>query len=157
MKTSSRGLLIALVVLLVVAALIWLATRSEPVPPRVERDEAAPVRFEFAGIDVASPDLEVGPAEIKGTVYPSYSSWRVTMSCDEPDGCTGEFALEVGYHSGSESRRLVIINRCEAPMGQNLRFEGLQDQSTAIDGIDRVTLKVRDRRGFDQGPVKVPL
>jgi len=157
MKGSTRGLLIVVAAVLVVAALVWLATRSEPEPPRVERDEAEPVRFEFAEIPVTSPEIDVGPAEIRGAVYPDYSSWRVTMSCDEPDGCTGEFALEVSYRSGSEARRVAFINRCEAPLGQTLRFEGVQDLAAPIDGIDRVVLKVRDRRGSDQGPVKIPL
>lgn len=157
MKRSTRGLLFALGALVVVAAVVWLASRPRPAPSRAERDEAEPVRFHFAEIDVRSPDLEIGPAEIRGAIYPSYSSWRVTMSCAEPDGCTGEFALEVSYRAGAETGRVVFINRCEAPMGGKLSFEGLQDRATPIDGIDRLTLEVRDRRGFDQGPVEVPL
>ena len=156
-KGSSRGLLIGAAALLVVAALLWLATRSRPEPPRVEPVEAAPVRFEFADVAVTSPDLAVGGAEVRTTVYPDYSSWRVTVICNEPDGCTGEFAVEVDYRSGSEARRVAFINRCEAPLGQALRFEGVQNLSTPIDAIDRVVLEVRDRRELDQGPVEVPL
>lgn len=157
MKRASRGLLIVVVAVLVMAALVWLATRSRPEPPGVERDAAGPIRFEFVGITVTSPDLEVGPAEIKGAVYSDYSSWRATMSCNEPDGCTGEFALEVDYRAGGEARRVVFINRCEAAMGGALRFEGLQDQSAPVDAIDGVTLEIRDRRGLDQKPAAVPL
>ncbi len=156
---DSRGWLVALavVVVAVVAAVAWFATRPKPEPLRVAPDEIAPVPFRYSEIAVNSPDLEVGPAEIMGAIYPTYSSWRVTMDCAEPEGCTGEFAVDVRYLAESESRRIVIINRCETAVGDKLRFDGLQDSSTPIDRIEGLSLKVRDRRGSDQGPFEVPL
>ncbi len=156
---DSRGLLIALavVVVVVVAAVAWWATRPQPGPTRDVPDEIKPVEFDFTEIAVESPELEVGRAKVKGVIYPTYTTWRVTMDCAEPKGCTGEFAIDLSYHAGSEIRRLVIINRCEAPVGRELRFEGLQDQSTPVDRIEKLSLAVRDRRGFDRGRVEIPL
>ncbi|TFG39491.1 MAG: hypothetical protein E4H44_01975 [Candidatus Aminicenantes bacterium] len=156
---DSRGLLIALavVVVVVVAAVAWWVARPQPEPTRVVPDEVKPVKFDFAEIAVKSPELEVGRADIKGAIYPTYTSWQVTVNCAEPEGCTGEFALDLSYHAGSEIRRIVMINRCEAPVGHELRFEGLQDQPSPVDRIDSVSLEVRDRRGLDRGRVEVPL
>ena len=156
---DTRGLVIALavVVVVVVAAVVWWASRPQPGPTRTAPDEVKPVVFDFAEIPVKSPDLGVGRAEIKGAIYPSYTSWRIATDCAEPEGCTGEFALELSYRSGSEIRRIVIINRCEATVGDELRFEGLEDRPTPVDGIDRVSLVVRDRRGIDRGRVEIPL
>lgn len=156
---DSRGLVIALtvVVVVVVVAVAWWASRPQPGPTRTEPDDFTPVVFDFAEISVKSPELEVGRAEINGAVYPAYTSWRVTMDCAEPDGCTGEFALEVSYNSGTEIRRIVIINRCEAAVGDELRFEGLEDRPAPIDGIEKVSLVVRDRRGIAGERVEIPL
>lgn len=159
MLRDSRGWLVALavVVIAVVAAVVWFATRPRPEPPRVAPDETAPVPFRYSEIAVKSPDLEVGLAEIRGAISPTYMTWRITMDCAEPEGCTGELAVDVRYRVDNESRRIVLINRCEAALGDELRFEGLQDSSTPIDRIEGLSLDVRDRRGFDQGPIEVPL
>jgi len=65
------------------------------------------------------------------------------MDCAEPDGCTGEFGIKVSFHTGSDHRQLVLVNHFEAPMGGELRFQGLQDPSTPVDRIDGLALDVR--------------
>lgn len=157
MVRDSRGLWIVFAVVAVVAIVLWLVIRPQPEPVRPGSDKAGPIPFHFADLSVTSPDLAVGPAEIDGGIYPTYSSWRVTMNCAEPDGCVGEFVLEVKYHAGSETRRIVIINQGQALVNGELRFEGLQDPSTPVDRVDRLSLEVRDRRVLDGEPIEIPL
>ena len=140
---EARGPLILLGVL-VVAAVVWFAVQwrsDRNRPARLEVVEAT--LFDFAAVAVTSPDLLVGPARVRGAIQDGFSSWLVTMDCAQPDGCTGEFGIEVSFHTGSDRRQLVLVNRFEAPMGGELRFEGLQDPSTPVDRIDGLALDVR--------------
>jgi hypothetical protein len=142
---DSRGLLIVMAVVIAVAAVVWLASRPEHEPSRLKPETDQPVRFRFADLSITSPDLEVVEPEVRGSIRASYSSWLVILICAEPEGCAGEFAVDLRYHTGSESRRLVIVNRCDVANGGELRFEGLQDPSTPVDRIERLTLEVLER------------
>ena len=140
---DARGPLILLVVL-VVAAVVWFAIQwrsDQERPTRLEPIEAT--LFDFDAVAVTSPDLLVGPARVRGAIQDGFSSWLVMMDCAQPDGCTGEFGIKVSFHTGSDRRQLVLVNRFEAPMGGELRFEGLQDPSTPVDRIDGLALDVR--------------
>lgn len=140
---EGRGPLI-LIAVLVVAAVVWFAVhrRSEiNRPMRLEPVEA--VRFEFEKVAVGSSDLRVGPARVRGAIQQGFTSWLVMMECAEAEGCIGEFAVTVSYHTGTERRQVVLVNRLEAPMGGELRFQGLQDPSTQVLRIDELTLDVR--------------
>ena len=142
---DSRGLLILLALVVVVATVVWFATRLEPVSPRPTPEEDQPIRFRFSDVKVKSPDLEVVEPEVRGAIRTTYSSWLVTLNCAEPEGCAGEFAIEVRYHTGSDSERIVIATRCDVPNGAELRFEGLQDSPTPVDHIEYLTLEVLER------------
>ena len=140
---EARGPLILLAVL-VVAAAVWFVVqwRSDRTGPKLLQPiEAVP--FDFEDVPVRSPDLRVGPARVRGSIQDGFSSWLIMMACAEPDGCTGEFEIEVGFHTGSDKRRLVFVNRSEAPMEGDLRFQGLQDPSTPVVRIDELSLDVR--------------
>jgi hypothetical protein len=140
-----RGLLIVVAVVVALAAAVWLVNRPKHQPSRLVPENDEPVRFRFADVSITSPDLEVVEPEVRGSTRSTYSSWLVVLSCAEPEGCAGEFAVEVKYHTGDESRRVVIVNRCEVPNGGEMRFEGLQDPSTPVDRIEGLTLEVRER------------
>jgi hypothetical protein len=143
---DSRGLLVVIAVVVVLAAVVWLVSRPEHVPERLIPEDNAPVRFRFVDVAVTSPDLQVVAPEIRGAFRSTYSSWLIVLTCAEPDGCAGEFALEVSYDSGGESRKLAIVEQCDVANGGELRFEGLQDPSTPIDRVERLTLTVLDRK-----------
>ncbi len=140
-----RGLLIVIAVAVALAAVVWLVSRPEHEPSRLIPEVDEPVRFRFADVAVASPGLAVGGAEIRGAIRPTYSSWLVVLTCAEPDGCAGEFAIEVSYHTGEASRKLGIVQHCDVANGGELRFEGIQDPPTPIDRIERLTLEVVER------------
>jgi hypothetical protein len=144
---DSRALLIVLALVVVVAAAIWLALRRgpetpapAPVPTPVEVE-----RLEFDDLAVDSPDLAVGPARLRIAVQNGFSSWSLTTDCGEPDGCVGELSVEIGYDTGTDRGRVVLAGRFDTPAGGELRFEGLQDPATEVEGIDRVALEVRHR------------
>ena len=140
---EARGPLILLAVL-VVAAAVWFVVqwRSGPTGPRLLQPiEAVP--FDFEDVPVRSPDLRVGPARVRGSIQDGFSSWLVIIACAEPEGCTGEFKIDVRFHTGSDKRRLAFVNRAEAPMEGDLLFQGLQDPSTPVVRIDELSLDVR--------------
>ena len=142
---ESRGLLIVVVVVVALAALVWFLNRPEHEPSRLIPDENEPVRFRFSDVSLRSPDLEVSEAEVRGSIRSSYTSWLVVMKCAEPEGCAGELAVEVRYAGGDETRRLSLVTLCDVPDGGEIRFEGLQDPATPIEGIEQLTLEVRER------------
>ena len=143
---DSRGLLIVVAVVVALATVVWLVNRPKHEPSRLVPEDDKPVRFRFVDVAVTSPDLEVVEPEVRGSIRSTYSSWLVVLKCAEPEGCAGEFAFQVSYHTGNESRQLVIIEQCDVPNGGELRFEGLQDPPTPVDRIERLTLEVLERR-----------
>jgi hypothetical protein len=153
---NSRGLLILLVIVVAVAAALWLWTRPEPEPVRVDTETTEIVRFRHVGVSVRSPDLEVGSADVRGAIHTDYTSWRIAVDCGEADGCAGEFAVEVSYTTAGGDGRIVLVNRCDTPVGGTMVFEGLQNVPTTVESIDLVRLEVRSR-GTAGGVVEVPL
>jgi len=147
---DSRGLLIVVAVAVALAAAVWLVNRPKHEPSRLIPEDGEPVRFRFADVSITSPDLEVVEPEVIGSTLSTHSSWVVVLKCAEPEGCAGEFAVEVKYHTGDESRRLRIVNRCDVPNGGELRFEGLQDPPTPIDRIEGLTLEVLEPGVLDE-------
>ena len=145
-----RPLLIVVAVVVALAAAVWLVNRPKHEPSRLVPENDEPVRFRFADISITSPDLEVVEPEVRGSTRSTYSSWIVVLNCAEPEGCAGEFAVEVRYHTGEESRRLVIVSRGEVPNGGEIRFEGLQDPPTPVDRIEGLTLEVLERGVSDE-------
>ncbi len=141
-----RGLLILIAVVLVLAAVVWLANRPEHQPSRLIPDDDEPAHFRFADLQVTSPDLAVAAPEVRGLIRSDYSSWVVVLRCAEPEGCAGEFSVDVTYHTGGERKLLSIVSRCDALNGGELRFEGLQDPPTPIDGIEGLDFNVLERR-----------
>ena len=150
-----RGLLIFAAVVVFVAAVLWLATRrgSEPALPAGEGE--APIRFQQTDVPLISKDLAVELQEVRGTIHPEYTSWSVKLTCGEPEGCSGELAVRVDYHSGADARRLVLVNRVNVASGGELRFNGLQDPPTPVSRVDRLTLEVRKRAPLDAPPAEV--
>jgi len=153
---DSRGLLILLVVVVVIAAGVWLWTRPQPDRGLGEPTDREPIRFHYSEVAVRSPDLEVGPADVKGAIHPDYTSWRVTLTCGEIEGCAGEFAVELRYTTGSDDERLVLVSRCDVPSGGEMLFGGLQDPPTPVGRIERLSLEMRERATPGQEH-KIPL
>ena len=145
-----RPLLIVVAVVVALAAAVWLVNRPKHEPSRLIPENDEPVRFRFNDVSISSPDLEVVEPEVRGSTRSTYSSWLVVLKCAEPEGCAGTFAIEVRYHTGGESRRLVIRDRCDVPNGGELRFEGLQDPPTPVDRIEGLTLEVLERGVSDE-------
>lgn len=154
---DSRGLLILLVVVVAAAAVVWWLTGPRDEGSTVTPDESGPVRFQFPEVAVRSPELAVGPADVRGAISPDHTSWLVITSCLEPAGCAGELALEIRYDTGVGSRVLRLVTRCDAPQGGELRFEGLQDPSTPVRRIERLTLEVTERGAPDGSGDEVEL
>lgn len=143
--SGTRVLLILAALIVVFVVVVWYigCPHPEETPPRPERSE--PLRFDHNEFKVESPDLEVGPASVRGAIHPSYLSWVVVIDCAEPEGCTGELKLTIEYDTGSETRRIIVDNRCDVPLGGELRFEGFQDPPTPVSRIKSLTLDVVDR------------
>jgi hypothetical protein len=140
--------LILLGVVVVAALAVWFATsdRDGEDAAMVAPDEVSrTVRFEFDDLSVRSPDLKVGPARVRGAIQEGFSSWLVMMDCAEPDGCAGEFALELSFDTGADRRDFVLTSRGEVPHDGELRFEGLQDPSTPVARVVGLSLEVRSR------------
>lgn len=153
---ETRGLLILLAVVIVGALVVWFAIGrrgGESRSPAMEPVEA--ILFDFDEVAVRSPDLRVGQARVRGAIQDGFSSWLVVVDCAQTDGCAGEFAVRVSYHTGSEARELVLANGLEVPMGGELRFQGLQDPSTPVDRIDKLSLVVRSLGGPSELPYDV--
>ena len=145
-----RGLLIVIAVVIALAAALWLVNRPKYAPSRLIPEDDEPVRFRFNDVSINSPDLEVTEPEVRGSTRSTYSSWLVILNCAEPEGCAGKYSLEVSYHTGGESQRVVIVNRFDVPNGGELRFEGLQDPPSLVDRIDGLTLEVLERGVADE-------
>lgn len=150
MRRSTGLLIICVIVVVAVAAAFLLRTRPSSSP--AEPDRPAPVRFHHTDVAVDSPDLDVGPADVRGAYGPGHTSWRVEMVCDEPDGCNGSFQVEVCFDSGAGEEQVVIGSYVDATLGGSMRFEGLQDPSTAVMTIKCVSLEVRSRGTPGQTP-----
>lgn len=155
---DARGLLIFLAIVLAVAGGLWWWSRPRPVPEAPPPPEPAEsVRFHKSGLAVRSPELAVGSAELRATVHPGYTAWRVEVGCAEAVGCAGEFTVEVRYATGQDGEgRVVLRGSCDVPSGGAMVFEGLQDPPAPVAGIELVTLEVRSR-GSAGGEVEVPL
>lgn len=147
-----RAPLIVLAVVVVLAAVVWMVSRPEHEPSRLVPVEDQPVRFDFADLAITSPDLAVAAPVVRGSIRSDYASWVVVLRCAEPEGCAGEFSVEVSYLTGGERRSLTMVSRCDAPDGGELRFEGLQDPPTPIDGIEGLELTVIERSTPGQEP-----
>lgn len=143
---DSRGLLILLAVVVVVAGIVWWLTRPQPetVVPVVHQE--GPVRFDYSDRPVDSPDLEVSNAEVRGSYLSGVTSWSVTMTCEEDRGCVGKLVLEVEYASGNDDGRVLIVDRVDLPTGGELRFQGIEDPGLQVGVIRKITLEVLDRR-----------
>ena len=143
---DSRGLLILLVVVLVVATVVWLATRPIPERSRPEAEDDGPIRFHYTDPPLTSPGLEVTGVEVHGAIYPSYTSWAVTMSCAEAEGCSGSIVVVIDYRNGADTQQIMLASRVDVPPGGELRFQGLQDSSTPVSDITMLNLKVNESR-----------
>ena len=143
---DSRGLLILLAVVLVVATVVWLAIRPTPDRPRPKAEDDEPIRFHYTDPPVTSPGLEVNGVEVHGAIYPSYTSWAVTMSCAEADGCSGSIVVEIDYRNGTDVHQIMMASRADVPSGGELRFQGLQDSSTPVSEITMLSIKVNESR-----------
>lgn len=150
MRRSTGLLIICVIVVVAVAAAILLRTRGSSAPAEPDRPE--PVRFHHTDVAVASPDLDVGPADVRGAYGPGHTSWRVETICEEPEGCNGSFRVEVRFDSGSGEKRITIGSYVDVPSGGPMRFEGLQNPSTAVLAIKRVSLEVHSRGTPGQKP-----
>ena len=141
---NTRGLVVLLVAVAVVATVLFLASRRRSAPP-AEPAVDQPVRFSASDVPLTSTDLRVTLEAVRGATYPSYTSWIVELVCAEPDGCAGDFEVEVRFHGGGERRRLVMFDRFDVPDTGVLRFEGMQNASVPVTDIDGVALAVRQR------------
>jgi hypothetical protein len=140
-----RGLLVGIVVIAVLGILLagWLRWRGSEPPPIEGEGELQ--RFAFAEVALDSPDLAVAIDEVRGVVHSGHTSWSVTLTCAERDGCAGELAATVDYRGGSENLQIAFVTRCDVAEGGVIRFDGLQDPPTPVSRIDRVSLEVIGR------------
>jgi len=133
----ARWLAVAAVGIAVLAAiLVW----------RVGRDgrgaDDHPQAFDVGSVKVFSPDLAVGDALVRGTVYPEYADWSCVFECREPEGCHAEVQLTVTYRSGGDVLEVKLGGRLDAAMGETMRLGRAQRPPTGVDEIERVELEV---------------
>lgn len=143
-KRVAYGLILVAVVA-ALALVVWFATRSRTAEPPTGRDPEGPQRYGHEELVVKSSDLEVGPATVKRAVYPGFSSWLVTMACAEAEGCAGSFSLQIDYHTGSQTRALVVTTECDVAFDSELRFEGLEEPPAPVERIEDLSLQVIER------------
>lgn len=140
--SGPRVLLIVLAIVVALVTAVWFFTRPQPEvttpPPKLDE----PLRFSYEGLAVKSADLLVGTASVRGAIHSGYLSWVVIANCAEPEGCAGEFRVEIEYDTGSETRKIIVDARCDVPLGGELRFEGLQDPPTPVSRIEGLELEV---------------
>lgn len=155
---ESRGLLILLVVVVLTAGLVWFFTRPKPpAPSEVAPEPDAPVPFHFAEVPVRSPDLVVEELQVSGAVAGNHTSWVVTATCAEPEGCVGELLAEVRFLSENGKGEIRLLGEFDVPSGDVLRFEGLQNGYHSVEEIDRVAIEVRSREVMDYSSGEVEL
>ena len=112
MANRARWLAIAAVgIAVVVALLVWRAGRDGR---SVGGDSRS---FDIDGVTVSSPDLAVGDALVRGTVYPEYTDWSCVLECREPEGCYAEVLLTITYRSDREELKVKLGGRFEAATG----------------------------------------
>ena len=142
---QSIGLLLLLVVVVAAAVVLFILSRQpgEPAGPAVEAPDV--VRFSADDVPVRARGLEVSSAGVRVAIHPTFASWLVRVTCDEPDGCSGELTATVRYTDRGEDRSLGLVGSFDVPVGGDLRFEGLQEPPTGVDRIDRVLLEVQSR------------
>ena len=137
MAGRARWLAVAAVGIAVLAAiLVWRAGRDG----RDADDD--PQTFDVGSVTVASPELAVGDALVRGTVYPEYTDWSCVFECREPEGCHAEVQLTVTYRSGGDELEVKFGGRLDAAMGEPMRLGRSQRPPTGVDEIERVTLEV---------------
>jgi len=142
-RHSTWILIICVIVVAAIAAAIWLRPRSSPEP--IEPAGPEQVRFHYTDVKVVSPDLDVGPADVRGAYGPGNTSWWVETVCEEPEGCNGSFRVEVRFDSGSGEKRVTIGSYIDAPSGGPMRFEGIQNPSASVVAVTSVSLEVHSR------------
>ena len=139
-------------VLVALAIAVWFFTRPQPEVTTPPAKLGEPLRFSYEGLSVESADLRVGPASVRGAIHSGYLSWIVIANCAEPEGCAGEFRVEIEYDTGSEVRKISVDTRCDVPFDGELRLQGIQDPPVPVNRIERLKLEVIER-GRLGGPV----
>lgn len=143
---NTRGLLILLAVVVAAAAVLFLLTRREPLPVTPTAvEEPGPIRYRADDVPLSSRGLALSLVGVRASIHADATTWLVALTCDEPEGCAGELEATLHYHSDDEGRRLVMVGRFDVPVGGELRFEGMEQASAAIDRVDRVEVRVRER------------
>jgi len=123
-------------VAVLVALLVWRAGRDD----RTVDD--APQTFDSGGVSVVSPELAVGDAQVRGTVYSDYTDWSCIFECSEPEGCQAEVQLTITYLSQGTELFVKIGGRLDAAMGESVRLGRAQRPPTRVDKVKLVTLEV---------------
>lgn len=136
---------LAVAVIIVLALATWFCVQSRKPSTTPFVDPEGPQRVRVDDVEVSSPELLVGPATIRGAVYPEFVSWLVITSCAEEDGCEGVFAavFDVRHETGRSVVRLD--HRFDVPAGGELRFEGLLDGRFANLAVDECRIEVISR------------
>jgi hypothetical protein len=143
---NTRALLILLAVVVAAAAVLFLLTRREPPPVTPAAvEEPGPIRYRADDVPLSSRGIALSLVGVRASIHPDATTWLVALTCDEPEGCAGELEATLHYHGDGDARRLVMVGRFDAPAGGELRFEGMEHGSTAIDRVDRVEIGVRER------------
>ena len=143
---NTRGLLILIAVVVAAAAVLYLLTRREPTPVTPATvEEPGPIRYRADDVPLSPGGLALSLVGVRASIHPDATTWLVSLTCDEPEGCSGKLEATLHYHSGDEGRRLVMVGRFDVPVGGELRFEGMEQASAAIDRVDRVEVRVRER------------
>jgi hypothetical protein len=133
----ARWLAIAAVgIAIVVALLVWRVSRDGRGAGGDERS------FDVGSVPVASSELAVSDALVRGTVYPEYTDWSCIFECREPEGCHAEVLMTITYRSGSDELTVKLGGRVDAAMGEGIRLARAQRPPTSVDKIERVELEV---------------
>jgi len=150
MADRTRWLMVAIVAAAIVAAfLTWRGCRPAPVDaPLVSQS------FTIDGVPVDSPDLEVGPAEVRATSYRGYTDWACLLECREPEGCRAEVRLVFDWFGDGADGRVVIAGTVDAAPGEMMRI-GRADRPPVV-GLDRVDRLALDVTRFNRADAPTP-
>jgi hypothetical protein len=133
----TRWLAVAAVgVVIVVGFLIWRAGRDG----RGAGGDSQ--SFDVGTVPIASPELAVSDALIRGTVHPEYTAWSCVFECREPEGCHAEVLMTITYRSGGDELKVKLGGRLDAAAGEKMRLGRAQRPPTTVDEIERVELEV---------------
>jgi hypothetical protein len=113
---------------------------------RAPATEAA-ASFSVDEVPTESPGLAVTVTNVRGQLHEGYMDWACLVRCNDPDGCSADLHLTVHYTSAGSPATIDFAGPIDVPMGARARLGGVQRPPRAVDGVDRVVIEAKPRRG----------